>query len=464
MMHIPLLVLGDVSGRFISGIEAQRGNVNVIRHIQDMGELLGIARSGIARAALIVTQSEELTLSTVTSLVEADVAVCVINDVDEQTRFNQVTYIDSLADISEVISSIQQAVDDLASGQGTEPEERTPGAGVPAAEVGADIPEGEDQSSQSPDNQPAESSTGKHGQTIVVWGPTGAPGRTTIAVNIAAAYAEKGYSVCLVDADTYGPAVSAVLGLTDEYSSLAQLCHHAERGQLTQNTVEELRTSISLSHGSLDVITGINRPDRWAEIRRHTFEQVIASLTAAYDIVVVDTGFCLEEDEALTFDGLAPQRNDATLAAIATGDHTVVIGQADIVGIPRLIKGYEHLKQQFEQLEETDITIAVNRVRSESVGPAARGALEHSWKRFGPNHPIDFFLSDDSTTVEKARLAGQTVFETDPNSTIAQEMKMLTDLVHRKLGIGRPEGKEDQAGSHTGKQRRNWFARKRKPS
>jgi hypothetical protein len=41
-----------------------------------------------------------------------------------------------------------------------------------------------------------------------VWGPTGGPGRTTVAVNLAFEAAAIGGEVLLVDADTYGGAVA----------------------------------------------------------------------------------------------------------------------------------------------------------------------------------------------------------------------------------------------------------------
>jgi Mrp family chromosome partitioning ATPase len=41
-----------------------------------------------------------------------------------------------------------------------------------------------------------------------VWGPKGAPGRTTVAVNLAFETAAAGGEVLLVDADTYGGAVA----------------------------------------------------------------------------------------------------------------------------------------------------------------------------------------------------------------------------------------------------------------
>ena len=53
-------------------------------------------------------------------------------------------------------------------------------------------------------------------EVIAVWGPAGAPGRTTLAVNLAAEIAAAGHSVALVDADPYGGAIAPALGLLDE--------------------------------------------------------------------------------------------------------------------------------------------------------------------------------------------------------------------------------------------------------
>lgn len=77
-MQIPIIVVGDTSGRYILGIESQRGDISVVRHVHDLGEMLGTAQSGIARAVLLVTQYEDLTQSMLAVLYELDVAVCAV--------------------------------------------------------------------------------------------------------------------------------------------------------------------------------------------------------------------------------------------------------------------------------------------------------------------------------------------------------------------------------------------------
>jgi ATP-binding protein involved in chromosome partitioning len=53
-------------------------------------------------------------------------------------------------------------------------------------------------------------------QVIAVASGKGGVGKSTVAVNLAAAFAEMGYAVGLLDADVYGPSAPRMLGLVDE--------------------------------------------------------------------------------------------------------------------------------------------------------------------------------------------------------------------------------------------------------
>ncbi|HEU0256408.1 MAG TPA: hypothetical protein VFQ96_01060, partial [Microbacteriaceae bacterium] len=57
---------------------------------------------------------------------------------------------------------------------------------------------------------------GEAGRVIAVWGGTGAPGRTTIAVGLAGEYAARGEETALCDVDPYGGSIATLLGLLDE--------------------------------------------------------------------------------------------------------------------------------------------------------------------------------------------------------------------------------------------------------
>ena len=154
--------------------------------------------------------------------------------------------------------------------------------------------------------------------------------------------------------------------------------------------------------------------------------------------MVIDTSFCLEEDPALSFDGLTPQRNDATLTSLARADHLIALGLADLVGVPRLIKAYDALSQVLGPAFDQRISIVFNRVRTEALGPSAQAALEHSWERFGPSLPIAAQLPEDSATADKARLAGTTILEAAPQTELARQLQALADTSRNALGIGKP--------------------------
>lgn len=441
-MQIPIVVVGDEGGRFISAIESQRGQVSVVRHVHDLGEMLGLVQSGLARAVLIVTGGEELTLTMVKSLHHLEVAVCLVADQGIQPAIEGVHPIDSLADTAEIVSEIEKALDSLLNS------EQNPAQSSQAqGEDLASSTQVQSHQTREEEKQDAPTRSGTDGKVVAVWGPYGSPGRTTLAINLAAAYAETGRSVCLVDADTYGASVGAALGLTDDYSSLAQLCHHADRGGLPQQQLKDLTHTVSHRSHYFDIITGINRPDRWVEVRSSALDHVLDTLVSTYDLVVVDTSFCLEEDPALSFDGLTPQRNDATLTSLTRADHLVIVGLADVVGVPRLIKAYDALKAVLTASSEEKISVVFNRIRTEALGNSAQAALEHSWERFGPSLPIATQLPEDAATADKARLQGTTIFEIGPQTELAHQIYKLAETTQIALGLGKLDSPLDPAQS-----------------
>src|SRR4029079_8436745 len=70
------------------------------------------------------------------------------------------------------------------------------------------------------------------GRTLVVWGPAGAPGRTTVAVALASAVARRGLRTTLVDADPYGGTVAQHLGVLDEVSGVLSAARLTADGAL----------------------------------------------------------------------------------------------------------------------------------------------------------------------------------------------------------------------------------------
>ena len=103
---------------------------------------------------------------------------------------------------------------------------------------------------------------------IAVWGPAGAPGRTTLAINLAAEIAAAGHRVALVDADPYGGAIAPSLGLLDETPGFAAACRLAGSDALDRAELERIAQRYSAPRASFDVFTGLVGPSRWPELSR----------------------------------------------------------------------------------------------------------------------------------------------------------------------------------------------------
>ena len=65
------------------------------------------------------------------------------------------------------------------------------------------------------------------GRIVVMWGPVGSPGRTTLGIELAASLSRRGDDVTLVDLDTTGPSAAQLLGLIDDTSGVAAVARLA---------------------------------------------------------------------------------------------------------------------------------------------------------------------------------------------------------------------------------------------
>ena len=171
-------------------------------------------------------------------------------------------------------------------------------------------------------------------RVVAVWGASGAPGRTTVAVGMAAALSRAGRSTVLLDTDPYGGAVGQHLGILDESSGLLAASRHANSGTLTADRVRAAARSVG---DHLTVLTGLPRPDRWTEVRARNLTEVVNRSADAGDHVVVDAGFGWEAPRSGTVP--SPRSRDALVtAAVQAADEIVVVGSAEPVGLTRLAR------------------------------------------------------------------------------------------------------------------------------
>ncbi|MET4004138.1 Mrp family chromosome partitioning ATPase [Arthrobacter sp. UYCu511] len=263
---------------------------------------------------------------------------------------------------------------------------------------------------------------GRTGMLVALWGPIGSPGRTTVAINLAAEQAAAGRSVLVIDADSYGASIGAALGLLEESASFAQACRAADQGTLSAVHFTNILTKVVFSAGTFSLLTGLTRADRWPELRAAAVARVVALARESADLVVVDCGFSLENDEELSYDTVAPRRNGATLTVLAQADIIYAVGSGDPVGIPRLIRGMNELQAAFPAAR---IDVVVNKVRRQAAGRAPEKALAQAWERFGPTAPIRHFLPWDPEITDRALLEGRLLLEVAPDSPLRRGISRI---------------------------------------
>jgi MinD-like ATPase involved in chromosome partitioning or flagellar assembly len=258
------------------------------------------------------------------------------------------------------------------------------------------------------------------GIVVAVWGPTGAPGRTTVAVTLATEAARLGCSSLLADADCYGGVVAQVLGLLDESPGLAAAVRQANAGNLDERALAMLARVVA---PNLRVLTGIARAERWPELRPAGLTEVYAVARRLNQLTVVDCGFGLEQDEELSYDTTAPRRNGSTLATLADAEHVVAVGAADPVGLQRLVRGLAELAQA---LPDCRPQVVVNRVRKGPINGDAQEEIRQALARYAGIDGV-VFVPYHLTSLDKALAGGHSLGEVAPDSPVRRALMPLAE-------------------------------------
>ena len=425
-MSLP--VLTAVTGarwesNLVSALERSALGLDVVRRCVDLPDLLATAQSGQARAVLLSADLRRLDRDAIGRLLGGGVAVVGVvspGDLEGEDRLHRLG-------ISTVVPADAPA--DVLAGAVAEAVETAQSAGrAPVGEFAMSNPRSTMPSLPPGQELPTyETGTGT-GQMLAVWGPAGAPGRTSVAMTLATELAIFGVPTLLADADVYGGVVAQALGLLDEAPGLAAACRSANNGSLDLPALARHAREVL---PRLRVLTGIQRADRWPELRATALEQVWDLSRQLAAAIVVDCGFCLEQDEEISFDTAAPRRNGATLTTIEAANTVVVVGAADPIGLQRLIRGIEELR---EAVPGVALQVVVNGVRKGPVGGDAEGQIRDALRRYA-NIDTVVCVPYDRTSFDTALAQGRTLAEVAPKSVARPPLRGLAaDL----MGIALP--------------------------
>jgi MinD-like ATPase involved in chromosome partitioning or flagellar assembly len=389
----------------VSALDGAAHGVTVVRRCVDVSDLLAAAATGTGQAALLSAELRRLDGEAVARLGEAGVAVVGLVDPGDERAAERLRRLgvarvlpaDSAPDV------IAQALRDAVA--------LAPGAGRDVADPRAALPD------PAPPAAPVVPSAGA-GRVVAVWGPTGAPGRTTVAVGLADEAARLGVSTLLVDADVYGGVVAQLLGLLDESPGLAGAARLAGAGSLDRAALVRLAWAV---RPQLRVLTGLSRADRWPELRPGAVGAVLEEARRLADLVVVDCSFNLEDDEELSFDTAAPRRNGATLAVLDAGDTVLCVSGADPVALQRSIRALDELG---DVLPGVKPLVVVNQVRRGPVPGEPRAEIAAAIERF-TGREVGCFLPADRAATDAALATGRTLAEVAPRSPLRTALRSL---------------------------------------
>lgn len=261
--------------------------------------------------------------------------------------------------------------------------------------------------------------TPARGTVITVWGPHGAPGRTTVAIALASELAAKGASVALADVDTHSAAIAQALSMLDESPGFAAAARLVRSGSLTVDELDRVSQLHSTAFGAFRVLTGIARASRWPELGGDRVAGVLDACRDWVDFTVVDVAASLESDEEVSSDMFSPRRNAATLAALREADHVIAVGGGDPVSLTRLLHGYPEL---IEIVPPERVTVVMNKVRASAAGLAPETSLDQSLRRFA-GIECQHFWPFDAGAADGAMLAGKTLQDVAGRSTLRRRIE-----------------------------------------
>lgn len=375
--------------------------MTVARRCADMAEVVAIADAGRSDVVLLSPGLQGADRSSVADLERAGVAVVGVfpplDEVEERVlrQWEIATCVPADADLE----ALELAIDTALSRSGTRtaqepPEEETPQA--PNDLEGDEPPECE---------------------VIVVWGPHGAPGRSTVAINTAAELEQLGHDVVLIDLDLHAPSIAQSIGLLDEAPGIAASTRLAEAGRLD---VVSLAGVAPVVGDRMRVLTGLPRAARWPEIRPDAIRMVIEQCRSLARYVVIDIAAPLEDDEELSYDTRAPRRNGAALTALAHADRVLAVASADPIGLQRLVRDLDRVRD----VVTAPVEVVVTKVRSSAVGMSPRTTVANALERFaGLSEP--HLVADDRAALDKAMLQGRLLLEVAPDSPARRDLHRL---------------------------------------
>jgi MinD-like ATPase involved in chromosome partitioning or flagellar assembly len=252
------------------------------------------------------------------------------------------------------------------------------------------------------------------GKVVVVWGPSGAPGRTTVALSVASVLAKARQRVVLIDGDTVSPSIAPMLGLDGETSGLLAGCRIA-RGT-TRDARDILARGVTYTGNQLtfSVLTGLVGRTHHQDVDALAYSSLLDTLTSEGYQVVIDVASPITHEPGDAIGGT--RRNGVAITSLERADVLLVVLRAKPVSALRLVREWgsvQHLAPH------TNFRILIN-----AVSPHEQQALVET------QHVVWEFTGVSDTTalpfagevIAKATAERCTVAEIGPKNNFFQAL------------------------------------------
>ena len=348
--------------------------LRLARRCVDVADLLAVAHTDLASAAIVSAELGGLDVDAVAQLERAGVQVAVVAPAPGRCEALGIRRVLRLGDL-----------DDIARETWSQPE--------PAAARRAPL--------------------------VAVWGPAGAPGRSTVALGLASSAAARGVETVLVDADTYGGTLGQLLSVLDDVSGLVAACRAVNNGR-----PGEVGDHLLEIDPALRLLTGLPRADMWPQVRSSALQGVLDELRQRAALIVADVGAPLEPAT-----GAGPSRNQTAVHVVESADAVVVVGRPDPVGLSRLVRAVDDLASVAPHVTPV---VAINMMRS-SLGWNER-EVRATVHRLTGIEPV-VHLPYDRGGLDLAVMSGRTPRAAVPSSPFVARVEVLTSHLLESVAV-----------------------------
>lgn len=235
---------------------------------------------------------------------------------------------------------------------------------------------------------------GGESRVVSVFSPKGGTGKTTVAVNVAAALSGAGRKAAVMDLSLECACVTLFLDMQakDTVAELSQ-----ERGTLT---MDALRTYTVQHYSGLTVLPGPNSPEDGEFVQARSVEAAIAVMRPFFDCIVID---------------LPSNFGEHTLTAIENSDLVLVVLQPDIASV---------------KAAHTTMTILNSLRMAEKAKFVFNKSAKNSFlgvrdvKKALGREP-DFVLPFDAQTADRCQCIGRPIVAEASRTALAKQLKAM---------------------------------------